>query len=702
MAVIGKIRKHSLLLIIVIGVALAAFVLGDFATGTNRTTYYVGTIAGDEITINDFNRKYDENVEASKRQSQTDRIPPEELGRIRETTWTQLVQEILMAKEYERVGVSITPDELFYQIQGPNPHIAVIQNFINPETGQYDREMVIRYLQNLDQMPQQNKDQWLTFERYVKDDRIKTKYQNLIVKGYYVPNAFAKLTYEEKNDKASAEVIGIRFTTVADSLIELTDKDYKTYYDQYKVNFDQPASRDIEYVVFDVVPSDKDMNDAEQFVTSMVDEFRQTDNITGFVNANSDNRYDSTWFGPNEIPVIMEQALFNAEIGSVHGPFFDNGAYQLARLVDITFRPDSMKASHILVAFEGSLRSNQTRSKEDAARRADSLLTVIKRKPSLLTELASSVSDDASGAQNQGDLGWFKDGQMVAPFNSFVHDNKIGTLGIVETDFGYHIVEVTGKKEPAKKIKAAIITHLVTPSTQTYQETFAKASKFATESKTKAQFDASIESLGMSKRIANALRSDAYNIAGIQNARQIIRWAFDEKTSMNDVSTIFDLDNMYVVAALTKVVEKGIPDLADVKEMIKPQVLNHKKGEYIVERMQAYANDFDQMATAFNTQKTDVPSLTFDSRSFAGFGQEPKAIGELFALRPAATSKPFAGSNAAFIIKMKDITKASERSNYDQIRKELASSFEQLIRNNVAFRAIEKANDIEDNRLMFF
>ncbi|MBU1010345.1 MAG: SurA N-terminal domain-containing protein [Bacteroidetes bacterium] len=701
MAVIGKIRKHSALLVIVIGVALAAFVLGDF-TKKSRPSNYVGKIAGEDITITDFNRKYEENVEASKRQAQSDRIPQEELYRIRENTWNQLVQEVVMGKEYDKLGIVVTPEELFDQIQGPKPHFAVIQNFVNPETGQYDRDMVIRYLQNLDNMPQENKDQWLTFERYVKEDRLKTKYSNLVTKSYYIPMAFAKKTYEEKNDKASAQLVGVRYSSVPDSLMKLTDKDYDRYFEDNKIIYDQPESRDIEYIVFDIVPSEKDMQSAEAYVKTLVDEFKLTENVVGFVNANSDTKYDSTWFSKSDVPVALESVMFDAEKGTVYGPYFENGAYHLARLVDITMRPDSMKASHVLISYKGAARSQESRTKEEAAKLADSLFTIIKKNPSQMGALAAAFSTDPSASKNQGDLGWFKDGQMVGPFNNFVYENKIGTIGFVETMFGYHVVEVTGKKEPAKKIRIAQITHTVTASTQTFQETFAKASKFATENKTHDRFIASIESQGLNKKIANSLRPNTFSVAGIENPRQIVRWAFDENTKVNDVSTIFDLDNMYVIASLTRIIEKGIPEIGLVKEIIHPQVVNMKKGEYLTEKMKAYANDLNQLATAFGVEVSDVPSITFDTRSLPGFGQEQKAIGELFALRPAGMTKPIAGNTSAFVIKMNELTKAGERGNYDPIRNELKATFEQQVRNNSPFKAIEKVSDIEDNRIIYF
>lgn len=703
MAVIGKIRKHSGLLVIVIGVALAAFILGDFAKGGGgRQTMNIGVIDGEEINISDFNARFDQNVDATKRQQQNDRLSQEDLYRLRDNTWNQLVEEQLMAKEFDELGIVVTSDELFDQIQGPNPHIAVIQNFTNPETGQFDREMVMNYLKNLSTMPQASKEQWLVFERYVKEDRLSTKYQNLISKAFYMPKQLAKVAYAEKNNKATIELVSVKYNTLSDSLIELTDADYKSFYAKHEKSYDRPATRDIEFVSFDVKPSKKDNEEAESFVNTLKEEFGATNNVATFVNANSDTRYDSSWKARTELPVSLESVMFENEPGFVFGPYFENGAYNLARLVDVTTRPDSLKASHILISYQGALRSETERTKEQAQALADSLLGLAKKTPNRMKELAQSFSNDPSAQQNSGDLGWFKDGQMVPQFNTFVLENKVGAIGLVETDFGFHVIEVTGKKEEQKKVRVAQIVHQVTPSTQTYQDIFAQASKFATENKTRAQFDEAVANDGLNKRLAPNLRSASYRITGIENPRQIIRWAFDEKTSVDDVSTIFDLDNAYVIAVLTKATEKGIAPLEDIKDMIKTQVMNEKKGAILTEKMKALGTDFDQIAAELSGERQLIPNVSFDSRVLQGYGQESKVVGTIFAMEKGTVSAPIAGTSAAFILKLNDLSVAPDRENYDQVVKEKSTAFANSIKNNAPFRAIEKVADVEDNRLLFY
>ena len=702
MAVIGNIRKRSGLLVIVIGVALAAFVLGDFAAGGGgRPEMNVGSVDGEDISIQDFNMRYEQNANAQQQQ-QGERLTQDEMFRVRENTWNQMLEEIILGKEYESLGLTVTPEELFDQIQGSNPHPAVVQNFTNPETGQFDRELVMNYLQNLSQMPQASKDQWLIFERYIKEDRLRTKYQNLITKAHYLPTALAKANYENKNNKASVELLSVRYNTVADSLAVPTEADYQKFYEENKKSYDRPAMRDIEYVAFEVKPSQKDNDEAREFVESLKSEFEVTENVAGFVNANSDTRYDSSWKSNTEVPVALEKVMFENEPGFVFGPYFDQDAYRLARLVDINYRPDSVKASHILIAYAGAMRSDQERTKEEARVLADSLLSVVKRSPSKLKELATEFSNDGSVAQNNGDLGWFRDGQMVPEFNKYVIDNEIGAIGLVETDFGFHIIEVTGKKEPQKKVRIAEIVHFVTPSTQTYQDVFAEASRFAAETKTREDFDNNIADQGLNKRLAPNLRTNSNRITGIEYPRQIVRWAFDEETNVNDVSDIFDLDNMYVIAVLTKASEDGIASLDDIKDMIEPQVKNIKKGEYLVQKMNELDGDWDKIIAELKGEKQDVSDLSFDSRTITGFGQESEVIGTIFTMEEDQVSEPIAGNAAAFIVKLKKLTKAPETDNFDRIRRDYSVAFSNSVRNNAAFRSLEKETTIEDNRLLFY
>jgi len=440
MAVIGKIRKHSGLAVILVGVAIAAFVLSDFfRAGPGGQMKNVGVVEGEEISYTDFNYKVEDNMESQKANNNGEPLNAGQQFTVRQNTWDQFVNELLMNKEFEKLGIAVTSDELFDQVQGENPHRLIKQYFVNPETQQYDRTFVIRYLQNLNQLPVDQKRQWITFEQFIKRDRLNTKYNNLISKAFYVPEAFAKMQYE--NQKKNAELlIGYKkFVDVPDSLVSSKEKDFQKYYDENGYKFEQEKSKDIDYVIFDVTPSEKDFQKTEQDVKRLYEEFKRTENIAYFVNAVSDTRYDSIWWDDGTLPIAFDTAFTGAEIGAMVPPYFEDNAWHMAKLVDIQNRPDSAKAEHILIAYSGALRAaeNITRTKEDAQQIADSLYNVIRRNPAKLAQLAKDFSDDGSVQQNNGDLGWFPDGNMVHAFNDVAINGRKGDVKLIETPFGY-------------------------------------------------------------------------------------------------------------------------------------------------------------------------------------------------------------------------------------------------------------------------
>jgi hypothetical protein len=270
------------------------------------------------------------------------------------------------------------------------------------------------------------------------------------------------------------------------------------------------------------------------------------------------------------VSTVIESVIFDNgnQPGFVFGPYFDNDAYNLVRIVDLQNRADSLKASHILIPYAGAFRSEDTiTTKERAQAVADSLLNVLKKnvkKPELFAELATAFSSDKGSAEKGGDLDWFTDGTMVPTFNEFVMNNAVGQMGVVESPFGFHVIKVTGKTEMHPKARLAVLKHDVTASTKTYQDVFAVANKFVTENRTYDQFNAAIEAQGLTKRTMPRMTASTYQISGIENPRQIVRWAFEDKTKKGDVSSIFELDDMFVVAALTDVVPEGYAPLETV------------------------------------------------------------------------------------------------------------------------------------------
>ena len=547
----------------------------------------------------------------------------------------------------------------------------------------------------------------MDFERAVKENRLENKFNNLVKASYMVPATLAEKYYQNKNTKASADIIALRYSTIPDSTVVVTDKDNRAFYEENKYRYETDERRDIEYVVFEIKPSLEDRQDALKYVQDMKADFAATDNVINFVNANSDKRYDSTWMGRSDVPQVVESSVFELghEAGYVYGPYEDDGTFNLVRIVELQNRPDSLRASHILIAYKGAYNSQDTISKEDAEAKANELLDQLKaakNNDELFAELATANSSDPGSKEKGGDLDWFTDGRMVPQFNEFVVNNPVGTLGIVETPFGYHIIKVTDKTEAKPKARLAYLTHEITSSTKTYQNTFAEANKFVTENKTYEQFNSAIEAQGLTKRTMPRMNAATYQITGIENPRQIVRWAFDDKTKVGDVSTIFDLDNMFVVAALTNIVPEGYAPLSVVADQAKYQILNKKKGEVAVEKMKACGTDVNRMVNELGAESTSVSDIAIESRVLSNFGVEADIVGTLLGMKEGEEVGPVAGNSSAFILKNVKFTTPEAITDFSDIRREKTSQFNNRVLGGAIYSALKNNAKIEDNRLTFY
>ena len=706
MAAIEKIRRHSGLLIAIIGIALLAFVLQDLFQSQGRSTGpVVATVDGEKISVRDFEQLKDKNLENRKAQTNNNNLSSAETYSIYNNTLEEMIKDNLMTKEYEAAGIGITPEELYDQMTGEHPHQWMVQSFSDPD-GTYNKERVLDYLQNLDQLPAEYYDRWLSFEKEMKKDRLDTKFSNLVKASYMLPTALAEKYYQNKNTKATADVIVLRYASIPDSTVVVTDADNKAFYEENKYRYETDERRDIEYVVFEIKPSKEDRQDALKHVADMREEFVNTDNVMNYVNANSDKRYDSTWVGQKDVPQAIEKAIFENGngIGYVFGPYEDEDAFNLVRIVDQQNRPDSLKASHILIGYEGALRSESKLTEENAQAKADSILNVLKSNPKneeLFAELAEQFTDDPSGKGKGGDLDWFTDGQMVYEFNEFVINNPVGTMGVVKTPFGFHVIKVTDKTEPQPKARLAYLKHEITPSTKTYKDVFADANKFVIENRTYDAFNQAIEEQGLTKRSMPRMSKSTTTIAGIDNPREIVRWAFDKNRKEGDVSEkIFELDNMFVVAALTGIVKEGYAPLSAIAEQSKYQILNKKKGEIAVEKMKACGNDVNRMISELGAESTTVSDVTLDSRVLGNFGVEADIIGTILGMKEGEEVGPIAGNSSAFIIKNVRIEQPAPTSDYSEILREKTSQFTNKA--SGVYNALRNLAKIKDNRTEIF
>ena len=705
MAAIEKIRRRSGLLIAIIGIALLAFVLQDLFQSQGRSREFnVAVVDGEKIPYKDFEVQKEKNLE--NRRTSGNSLSSAETYSVYNNTLEEMIKNHIMTKEYDASGMGITSDELYDQFMGDDPHQWVVQSFTSAD-GSFNRESVEYYLQNLNDFPNDARVRWLDFEKAVKENRLETKFQNLVKASYSVPNALAKKYYDNKNIKASADIIALRYSTIPDSTIVVTDKDNKAFYEENKYRYETDERRDIDYVVFEIKPSLEDRQEALKYVQDMKREFADTDNVLSFVAANSDKRYDSTWMGRTDVPQQIEKSIFDNGngIGYVYGPYEDENAFNLVRIVDFQNRPDSLRASHILISYKDAYNSQDTISKEEAEAKANELLAQLRNNPKnteLFAELAGQFSSDPGSKEKGGDLDWFTDGIMVPAFNEFVVNQPVGAMDIVETPFGYHIIKVTDKTDAQPKARLAFLSREITPSSKTYQQVFSEANKFVTENKNYDQFNAAIEEQGLTKRTMPRMNVSTYQIAGIDNPRQIVRWAFDKKTKVGDISSIFDLDNMFVVAALTNIVPEGYAPLSVIAEQAKYQILNKKKGEVAVEKMKACGNDVNRMVSELGAESTTVSDLTIDSRVLSNFGVEADIVGTILGMKEGENVGPIAGNSSAFIIKNVKIAEPAATTDFSDVLREKTSQFNNKVLGGSIYNALKNLAKIDDNRVDYY
>lgn len=709
MAVIGTIRKQSGLLIIIVGVALAAFVLGDFLKpgSGSRQNMNIAEVYGEEIPITVFNERFEENMELQKRNQNKESLSPEEQFQLKQQTYDQLIQEIIMQKEYEKLGIEVTADELFELIQGDNPHAYIVQYFKDPQTQQYDPNLVRNYVSQISSAPAADRQQWDNFVRAIKEDQLRKKYQNLIKKAYFMPDTFLVADFNDKKIQAKVRLVGQRFTTIPDSLVTVTDDALQKYYEEYKFKYEQEKSLDIQYVVFNVNPSAKDRKNIRDDVNLIYEDFVKAENVPLFVNSESETRYDSSWYKQGELPIRVDTVVFNGEVGATVKPYIENDQWHMARLVDIQYRPDSMKATHILIAFSGSFGAPDTlvRTEAQAKALADSLANVFEKNPSKMEALAANFSDDPSAAQNNGDLDWFADGQMVYPFNHAVLTHDVGDITVVKSQFGYHVIKVTGKLDAVKKVRVAQINISITPSQETFQEVYAKASEFQGNANDIESFDTLAANMNLSPRKADYLQPMANRIAGLDNPRSVIIWAYGEGIDVGSVSYVFTMEDKYVVAIVTNTRDEGIPPLEEIRDNLEPLVRTDLKGDLVIEEMtNALAGNKDLLAFAqsIGSKVDTVDNVTFNLRNIAGYGNETNVIGKIFSSEPGQLTGPIKGNNSAFVFIVDDFIYPDPSEDNKMYERQMLMNFQAKLNNNSYLKAIEDNADVEDNRVLFY
>ncbi|MDQ3192953.1 MAG: SurA N-terminal domain-containing protein [Bacteroidota bacterium] len=699
MSVLNTIREKSTLLLIIIGGALVAFILGDILSSGDRLfssrSNDIGEVAGYTITAQDFEnrvQKMEENYRLNTNGAAIDEATRETL---RQQVWTQVLNEKIMDEEYKELGLKVTSQELYEMVAGSEPHQTVQKAFSNPNTGEFDPNRVMGFLKSMDEDPTgATKVRWLEFERGIKQERMSEKYNDLIKKGLYVPSKLASHEYFAKQKNASLQYVVKRYSEIPDSAITFNDADLKKYHSEHKNEFEQEKSRKVEFVVFDVIASKEDVAKAEKAILELKEEFAATTDDSSFIKTYSDGGLQIEILAENELPADYAE-LFTAEKGSIKGPFRDGESFKIAKVIDQLMVPDSVRARHILIPVaEGA-------SADAAMAKADSLKKVINGGKKF-AEMAEKHSEDFGSAAKGGDLDWFTEGTMVKPFNDAVFQGKKGDMPIVVSQFGVHLIEITGRSAETKKVKFAFIEKNIEPSSNTFQDVYIAASEFANKNKTLEAFNKTVTEKGLSKRIADNVKPGDRTISGLSQSRELVRWAFKE--NQGAVSKPFEFEDKFVVASIAEVREEGIATLDQVKEQVEKAVIKEKKAEKFIQELNsamASAKTIEELASKVNSKAETVDNINFSSFSIPGIGREPKIVGTAFGASKDKLSAPVKGETGVFVIKVASVNEPAAITNYSEQKNRLTSNLTNRVAYEV-FEALKDKADVTDNRYQFY
>ncbi|MBX2961699.1 MAG: SurA N-terminal domain-containing protein [Cyclobacteriaceae bacterium] len=700
MAFIGTLRsKMGTWVVVFVFVAISAFVLGDLFS--NNSFLFnddsVGEIAGQTISLKEYQQAVRER-EANYMMYFNRQPGDREMPTLREQAWEMLILRHAIENQFEKVGVKVTDDELVDMISGKNINEGIKQSFVNPQTGQFDRGMLGTYISQIKLAPEtsQERMQWEIFQRDLKPGRERIKYENLLIKSAYVTTAEAEKEYHLQNDVAEIQYVFVPYYAVSDTAVNVTASDLKAYYNKNKEKFKSEHTRDMKFVVFAIDPSADDSLSYREELMRLVSDFKGAQDDSVFAIINSDVAEAFTKFNISNLPDYISPEELT--VGEVKGPFLDENSYKLVKVSsigkDTTY---TARASHILIRWDNDTDA----AKKEAKEKAVSILKDIKNGASF-TDKAREFGTDGTATQG-GDLGWFSTGAMVKPFEIAVFSaTKKGLLNdVVETDFGYHIIEITEVKDNSF-YNIAVIEREILPSDASINAAIRKAETFASELGSLKNFTERAAQEGLTVYEAKNVRPADRRINNLGEARSVVQWLFRDAKE-DKVSDVFDLQDQYAVAVMTGEIEEGYKSLDLVKDEITPAVKNELKGKLIADKLKSMQGSLDEIAAAYGKDATVYTnnSVRLNTNSLTSVGFDPIAIGQVFSLESGVRSQPYAGANGVVIIETKTKTPAPSIGEYSMFKMQLQQSAVNRNSSSIA-DAIKQAASIEDKRYRFY
>jgi peptidyl-prolyl cis-trans isomerase D len=715
MSVIQKIRDKAAWLVFgLIALSLIGFLLMDAFVGKSHllggNSTELGAVNGEKMDYITFEKQVTEREDQAKASG----YPMNDMmtQNIRDQVWKQFIQDGVLEKAYNQLGISVSDKELNDMLVGQDAIPDIKKSFTDPKTGYFDAQAAASAINQLRTIYTSNKRSDKGYEQArrffeesipeIKKNRQKEKYLSMVANTVYIPKWMAEKMNTDMNEIAAIHYVDVPYSTVADSLVKVGDAEINDYIQQHKEQYKQDESRSIAYVAFNAAPTTVDSAKVLQGLLQLRKEFDSTKDVQAFIGRNgSEAAFYDAYLPKSQIQVPNKDSIFALPNGRLFGPYRDGSDYVIAKKIDEKTLPDSVRARHILVATVDTKTGQPIMEDSEALKKIDSIKMRIDKGESF--DSLAKLSDDEGSKAKGGDLGYFTAGQMVKEFNDFCFDGKKGDKKIVKTQFGYHYIEITDQKsfEPAYKI--AYLSKKIEASPETDQDASGLANKFAGENRNQKSFEESVEKEKLQKLLAVDLQPIESNISGLGSSRQVVRWMYDDKTSLGDVSEVFSVGDKYIVAVLTEINPEGTMSVSKARAQIEPILRNKQKAAQIIKKI-GTASTLEAVAAATSQQVLKSDSIHFASPYIPNVGQEPKVIGASFnkQLQGKPASAPIGGNGGVFVIKVDNNSAAfNPNSDLGQLR----SNQQRQQQSAATYRALDvltKAATIKDNRGKFF
>ena len=704
MAVLDKIRSKGVLLVGAVGLALLAFIVGDFLNSGssyfNKTREIVAEIVGEDINIKDYTASIEQMTEVYKIETGKSELNDEMMTQLRTSVWESLVNEKILNAEAKKLGLAVSADELSDRLIGNNIHPLIQQRrSFAGENGQFSRPILVQFLNSLEQTPENGdmkqqidkaKSYWKFWENTVKNSILQEKYNALISKSVSANSIDAKMSYNDRKVSVDVAYVVQPYYAIPDSAVKVSNSDIKDRYNKQKEQYKQEANCAINYVSFNIKPLQEDFKDAEAWINRLSAEFKTTEDVVGLVNSNSDVMYTGKNYSLASVPANLKTFAFSGITGDIYGPIFENDTYTMARIMESGIsQSDSVKLRHIFLV-----------QKDEA--RTDSLLAALKSGADFAS-LAKKYSAVKQTADNGGEIGWLQEGVsgIEKEIITTAFAKPINEVFTIKNAQGTQIMQVTERTAARSKVKLAILERKVVPSSRSYSKIYNDAKQFAVDMNAE-KFEKVAKEKGYAVRPATDILQNADRVGDIQKAREIVRWAF--KSEKGDVSDVFDCGTQFVVALSTEVNEKGYRSVEKMTDQLKAEITKDKKAELMIKNLTAQLSknpSLEALAAGFGDSVKVATAVNFAAYQFGNAGSEPTIIGKSTITPLNKVSAPIKGNAGVYVIrtsnKVENPQPLDAKMEIMQLNSRMSYSLPYMIIQDMKDKA-----DIVDNRMNFF